>query len=52
MADVVYIVTGWDEKTNEDTVLVFADKDKADAAWTKLDGPTVFGGVYRRTVKR
>ena len=52
MADVVYIVTGWDEKTNEDTVLVFADKDKADAAWSKLDGPTVFGGVYRRTVKR
>lgn len=52
MAEVVYVVTGWNEKTNEDTVLVFADKAKADAAWTTLDGPTVYGGVYRRTVKR
>jgi len=30
---------------------VFADKAKADAAWTKLDSETVYGGVYRRTVK-
>ena len=52
MADVVYVVTAWDEKTNEDTVLVFADKARADATWTKLDGPSVYGGVYRRTVKR
>ena len=52
MAEVVYVVTAWDEKTNEDTVLVFADKRKADAAWAKLDGETVYGGVSRRTVKR
>jgi hypothetical protein len=38
--------------TNQDTVLVFADKAKADAAWAKLDGDTVYGGVSRRTVKR
>ena len=43
---------GWDERTNEDTVVVFADKAKADAAWSKLDGETVYGGVYRQTVKR
>ena len=35
-----------------DTVLVFADKAKADPAWGKLDGDTVYGGVSRRTVKR
>ena len=52
MSNVVYVVTAWDERTNEDTVLVFADKASADAAWAKLDGETVYGGVYRRTVKR
>lgn len=50
--DVVYVVTAWDEKTGDDTILVFADKAKADAAWSKLDGPTVYGSVVRRTVKR
>jgi hypothetical protein len=52
MADVVYVVTAWDENTNEDTVLVFADKAKADAEWARLDGPSVYGGVARRTVKK
>jgi hypothetical protein len=52
MSDVVYVVTAWDERTNEDTVLVFADKGKADRAWEKLNGDTVYGGVYRRSVKR
>jgi hypothetical protein len=52
VADVMYVVTAWDERTNEDTVAVYADKDKADAAWAKLDGPTVYGGVSRRTVKK
>jgi hypothetical protein len=52
MADVVYVVTAWDERTNEDTVAVYSDKAKADAAWEKLDGPSVYGGVARRTVKK
>ena len=52
MSDVVYVVTAWNERTNEDTVLVYAGKAKADAAWAKLDGETVYGGVSRRTVKR
>jgi hypothetical protein len=52
MAEVVYVVTAWDERTNEDTVAVHADKAKADAAWAKLDGPTVYGGVARRVVKQ
>jgi hypothetical protein len=52
VAEVVYVVTAWDERTNEDTILVFADKVKADAAWAKLEGETVYGGVSRRTVKR
>ena len=51
MKSVVYVVTAWDENTNEDTVLVFADKVKADSAWAKLDGPSIYGGVYRRAVK-
>jgi len=51
MSEVVYVVTAWHERTNEDTVLVFADKGKADASWAELDGDTVYGGVYRRTVK-
>ncbi len=51
-SDVVYVVTAWDENTNEDTVVVFADKAKADAAWAKLDGPSVYGGVARRVVKK
>ena len=50
--DVVYVVTAWDEDTGDDTILVFADKAKADAAWAKLDGEAVYGGVVRRTVKR
>ena len=50
--DTVYVVTAWDEKTGDDTILVFADKAKADAAWGKLDGETVYGGVVRRTIKR
>ena len=52
MADVVYVVTAWDERSSEDTVAVYADKAKADAAWAKLDGPTVYGGVTRRVVKK
>ncbi|HZP96350.1 MAG TPA: hypothetical protein VFC31_08465 [Candidatus Limnocylindria bacterium] len=52
MADVVFVVTAWDERANEDTVVVYADKTKADAAWARLDGPTVYGGVARRTVKK
>ena len=52
MREVVYVVTAWDEKTNEDTVAVYADKARADAAWAKLDRPSVYGGVSRRTVKR
>jgi hypothetical protein len=52
MSAVVYVVTAWDERTDEDTVLVFGDKAKADAAWAKRDGETVYGGVYRRTIKR
>ena len=52
MADVVYVVTAWDEKTNEDTIAVYTDKAKAGAAWAKLDGPSVYGGVARRIVKR
>lgn len=51
-SEVVYVVTAWDERTGDDTILVFADKAKADAAWAKLDGETVYGGVARRTVKR
>ena len=49
---VVYVVTAWDERTGEDTITVFADKAKADAAWAKLDGDSVYGGVVRRTIKR
>jgi hypothetical protein len=52
VSEVVYVVTAWDERTNEDTVVVFADKSKADSAWAKLDGEAVYGGVYRRSVKR
>ena len=52
MADVVYVVTAWDEGTNEDTVVVYADKSKADEAWARLDGPRVLGGVARRTVEK
>ena len=51
MSQVVYVVTAWDEATGDDTVLVFADKTKADRAWATLDGETVYGGVVRRTVK-
>lgn len=51
-ADVVYVVTAWDERTGDDTILVFADKAKADAAWAKLDGESVYGGVVRRSIKR
>ena len=49
---VVYVVTAWDERTGEDTIIVFADKAQADAAWAKLDGDSVYGGVVRRTIKR
>ncbi len=51
MSQIVYVVTAWDEGTNEDTVLVFSDKAQADKAWAALDGETVYGGVVRRTVK-
>jgi hypothetical protein len=51
VSQIVYVVTAWDEATNEDTVVVFSDKAKADKAWAALDGDTVYGGVYRRTVK-
>jgi hypothetical protein len=47
-----YVVTAWDERTAEDTIIVFGDKAKADAAWAKLDGDSVYGGVVRRTIKR
>jgi hypothetical protein len=39
------------KNTNEDTILVFADKANAESAWAKLDGPSVYGGEYRRAVK-
>jgi len=26
MSDIVYVVTAWDERTGDDTILVFADK--------------------------
>ncbi len=52
MSDVVYVVTAWDERTGEDTILVFADRAKAQKAWSKFDGETAYGGVARRTVKR
>lgn len=52
MSEVVYVVTAWDERTGDDTVLVFADRAKAEKAWAKLDGETVYGGVARRTVKK
>jgi len=52
MSDVVYVVTAWNERTNEDRVLVFADKAKADAAWAKLDDEHIYGGVYRRSIKK
>ena len=52
MTEVVYVVTAWDERSNEDTVVVYADKAKADAAWAKLDGPRGYGGGARRTVKK
>jgi hypothetical protein len=51
----VYVVTAWNERTNRDTVLVFADKDKAEKAWADLSGEEpdrVYGGVVRRTVRR
>lgn len=44
MSDVVYVVTAWDERTGDDTILVFADKATAEQAWSKLDGETVYGG--------
>lgn len=52
MSEVVYVVTAWDERTGADTILVFADKGKAEKAWSKLDGESVYGGVSRRTVKK
>ena len=52
MSDTVYVVTAWDERTGDDTILVFADKAKAEKAWSKPDGETVYGGVSRRTVKK
>lgn len=51
MSEIVYIVKAWNERTEKQTLLVFADKAKADKAWAKLDGESVWGGVYRRTVK-
>lgn len=52
MTEIVYVVTAWNERTNKKTLLVFADSAKAEKAWARLDGETVFGGVVRRTVKR
>jgi hypothetical protein len=51
VSQIVYVVTAWDEATNEDTVIVFSNKAKADKAWAALDGDTVYGGVVRRAVK-
>jgi hypothetical protein len=51
----VYVVTAWNERTNRDTVLVFAGKEKAEKAWANLCGEEpdrVYGGVVRRTVRR
>jgi hypothetical protein len=51
---VVFVVTAWNERTNYDTVLVFADKDRAEKAWARLSGEDperVYGGVVRRIVK-
>ena len=54
-SNTVYVVTAWNERTNTDTVLVFADKDKAEKAWANLSGEEpdrVYGGFVRRTVRR
>jgi hypothetical protein len=52
VTEIVYVVTAWDERTSKKTLLVFADQAKAEDAWAKLDGETVYGGMVRRTVKR
>ena len=53
MSSIVYVLTAWNERTNEDVVQVFADKVAADKAWEKFEGrPEIYGSVYRRTVKR
>ena len=52
MNAIVYVLTAWNERTNEDVVQVFAEKSAADAAWEKFaDRPEIYGSVYRRTVK-
>jgi hypothetical protein len=33
-------------------VQVFADKAMADASWAKLDDEHVYGGVYRRSIRK
>jgi len=52
VSEIVYIVTAWDERTSKKTLLVFEDKTKAEKAWAKLDGETVYGGLVRRTIKK
>ena len=50
--DVVYVVTAWNERTNEDNVIVFSEKADADRAWAKLaSDDKVYGGVSRRKVR-
>ncbi|MGZ5147642.1 MAG: hypothetical protein ACXWCP_29240 [Burkholderiales bacterium] len=53
MSAVVYVLTAWNERTEEDVVQVFAAKAAAEKAWQKFEGrPEIYGAVYRRTVKR
>ena len=53
MSAIVYVLTAWNERTNEDVVQVFAEKSDADTAWEKFaDRPEIYGAIYRRTVKR
>lgn len=53
-SSVVYVVTAWNDRTNKDTVRVFAHKDRADRALVRLrncGADRMYGGVIRRTVK-
>ena len=52
MSAVVYVLTAWNERTDEDVVQVFSAKAAADKAWERFEGrPEIYGAVYRRTVK-
>jgi len=52
MSAVVYVLTAWNEDTDEDVVQVFSAKSAAEQAWEKFEGrPEIYGAVNRRTVK-